>query len=179
MQGSQRMNNLCVNFFGSPGSGKTVAASSIFAALKKCHVDVGLVTEYARMAVIEQNQMALDNQLYVWATQAHHIFCAYRSYQVVVTDSPIPLGVIYNANSSPALPDVIFDTYHQYNNFNIILELDESRPYSMAGRIHSFEESLRIQNQILELLENRNIPFVMYNETNEEELMSLIMEAVG
>jgi hypothetical protein len=172
------MNKLVISFYGSPNSGKTVAASSMFALLKKEHVDVGLVTEYARQAVVEQNTLAISDQLFIWANQNHHIYCAYQHYQVVVTDSPILLGTIYNEDDSGHLKQVIINEYHKYNNFNILLTLNTSHPYSMAGRVHSYTESMSIQNQLVELLDNEEIPYLCYDDTTEDDIVQLVLEAI-
>jgi hypothetical protein len=172
-------NKLVVNFIGAPGSGKTVAAASVFSQLKKTHVPTALVSEFAYQMVIEANASALKNQLYVWANQQFRIFCGYQHSQITVTDSPILLGAIYNTNASEALMQVFFEEYHRYNNFNILVTLDHSRPYSMTGRIHSFTESISIENQIIDLMNNNDIPFVSYDDTTEEDLVSLILESVG
>jgi hypothetical protein len=167
------MRKLCINFYGPPSAGKTVAATSLFAELKKKHLDVELVSEFAKDCVMEENKSALKNQLFIWSTQQYRIFCGYEHARVVVTDSPILLGAIYN--KSPALTEVIFEEYHKYNNLNVVLQLDGSRPYSMIGRVHSFEESVGIGNQIMDLLESRDIPFLSYGDISEEELVSLIV----
>ncbi len=163
---------------GSPGAGKTVAASSLFAALKRNHIDSVLISEAAKDFVVEENQSALANQIFVWATQQYRIFCGYRHAQVVVTDSPILLGAIYNADGTASLVDVIVEQYHRYNNFNILVELNGDHPYSMVGRIHSVTQSIGIQDQIVQLLQEREIPYLNYGEYSEDEIVQLIMEAL-
>jgi molybdopterin-guanine dinucleotide biosynthesis protein len=172
------MNQLIVNILGPPASGKTTIATSLFSLLKKKGVNVGLVVEYATMAVIEQNQMALKDQLYVWSNQQHHIFCASHHYDIVVTDSPILLGYIYNVQASPALQTVILETHYQYENLNVFVELDAARPYTMAGRIHGLTEAMGINQQILDLLAHYDIPFLRYHDYTEEEIVSLILSVV-
>lgn len=174
-----QMNKLVINFLGCPGAGKTVAASSVFALLKKEHIDAVLVSEFAKDCVVENNQMALKNQLFVWANQQYRIFCGYEHAQVVVTDSPILLGAVYNTDASESLTDVIFEEYHKYNNLNIIMTLHHDRPYSMVGRVHSYIEAQSIQNEITELLDDREIPYLCYDLTTEEEIVQLILEAIG
>jgi hypothetical protein len=169
---------LVVNLYGSPHAGKTVAATSLFAQLKKHHVSVELVSEFAKDCVIEENKMALENQLFIWSNQQYKIFCGYKHAQITVTDSPILLGAIYNRDASVSLLSVIVEEYHKYNNFNIFLELDPKHPYSMSGRIHSFTESMSIQNELRDLLEVNDIPYINYNDATEEEIVQLILESI-
>jgi adenylate kinase family enzyme len=169
---------LVLNLYGSPGAGKSVAATSLFAKLKKEHIPVAFVNEFATECVLEENEMALSNQIFIWANQQYRIHCAYQHAQVTVTDSPILLGLIYNTEASPALKDVILEQYHKYNNFNVFIELDSEYPYNMTGRLHSFTESISIQNQLRELLYEHDIPLLDYNDASEEEIVQLILESL-
>lgn len=170
---------LLVNFFGPPNSGKTVAATSVFSKLKKRHIDTVLISEFATAKVVEENKMAMKNQLYIWANQQYQIFCGYHHAKVTVTDSPILLGAIYNIQAHPSLYEVIFEEHKKYNNLNIMMELDDSYPYSMIGRVHSFTESQSIGNQMIEMLESHNIPFIYYNQTTEDDIVDLIIESLA
>jgi len=172
---NETVNKLVINFFGSPNSGKTVAATSLFAKLKKRHLDVVLVSEFAHEKVVEENSRALQNQLYVFANQQYKIFCAHEHAHVVVTDSPILLASVYNQKSNVALQEVIVNQHRQYNNLNILMELDVDNPYSMVGRVHDLHESLSIQRQITSLMDSLSIPYLRYNESTEDEIVSIII----
>jgi AAA domain-containing protein len=169
---------LVVNLLGAPNAGKTVVATSLFARLKKRHADVVLVSEYAHQMVVEENKTALADQLFIWANQSHRIFAGYRHAKLVVTDSPILLGAIYNRQSSIHLQEVILAEHRKYNNFNIILDLDASYPYSMVGRIHNFDESVQIGDEIMDMLTTHDIPFLKYKDFEPDEIVDLILSAV-
>lgn len=171
------MSKLIVNLFGAPNAGKTVAASSIFAKLKKRHRDVVLVNEYAKEMVLEHNQMALRNQLHIWSNQQYRLFCAHEHAPMVVTDSPLLLGLIYQTEASPALQQVILEYHKKFNNFNIFIELDQDRPYSMVGRVHNIHQSLNISEQILGILHDNNIPYLNYRDYDEDDIVDLIVAA--
>lgn len=169
---------LVVNFYGSPGAGKTVAATSLFASLKRSHIDAVLVNEFAHHKVVENNKTALNNQLYIWANQQFNIFAGYHHADVVITDSPMLLGIIYNTQASPMLREVILHEYNKYNNLNLLVTMDGSHPYSMVGRIHSFTQSVTLQNEICEMLDDHEIPYVNYREYTEDEIVELVKEAI-
>src|SRR5690606_29966342 len=105
--------------------------------------------------------------------------CGYHHAKVTVTDSPILLGAIYNIQAHPSLYEVIFEEHKKYNNLNIMMELDDSYPYSMIGRVHSFTESQSIGNQMIEMLESHNITFIYYNQTTEDDIVDLIIESLA
>jgi hypothetical protein len=164
---------LVVNFFGPPNSGKSVAATSMFAQLKRKHIDAVLTTEFAHQMVVEERKTALADQIFIWANQNHRIFAANRHARVVVTDSPILLGAVYN-DQDPALQQLILNQHNRYNNLNVVLELDPSYPYSMTGRVHSFSESVSIGNQIIELLQRHDLPYLLYADQTEQEIVELV-----
>lgn len=169
---------LVVNFFGPPSSGKTVAATSLFAQLKRHHLDVALVSEFATEKVIEENTRALQNQLYIFANQQYKVFCAYQHARVVIVDSPILLAAIYNTDGHGPLYDVILDQHQSYNNLNILMELDDSLPYSMVGRIHSISESRLLGHRIRDMFDKESIPHLPYNNMVESDIVDLILETV-
>lgn len=153
----------CVNFYGGPAAGKTTAAAELYAYLKKDDLNVEMAHEVAKEFVLEENKVALSYQLMVWANQCYRIYTAYRHADILVTDSPILLGAIYNENASPAFLEVVMDQYHLFNNINVVVPRQLQTSHSMSGRIHSLTESISIDNQIIHLLEKNNIPYVTYD----------------
>lgn len=172
------MNKLLVNFFGGPGIGKTTAAAEIFVELKKMHVEVELVSEFAKDLVIEHRAEALKHQWYVTGTQAYRIDCAYQHMQVVLTDSPILLGPIYDIESSAALLALSLEYHHKYNNLNIVISRSTEYEHTMAGRVHSLTESVSLDNRIVRFIEEQDIPYIMFNEYGKERVLNLIMRTI-
>lgn len=167
---------LVINFFGPPNAGKTVAATSMFAKLKRAHVDVVLISEFAHQMVVEEHQIALNNQLYIWASQQFRIFAGCYHARVVVTDSPILLGYVYNTGNIP-LQELILAEHRKYTNFNIVLDLAEF-PYSMVGRIHDRAASVTIGNDIVKMMGKYDIPFLSYSDYIEEEIVEIILSTL-
>ena len=63
-----------INLIGAPGSGKSTTAAGIFYNLKMKGIKCELLTEYAKDRVWEENFMALNDQLYIFAKQNHKTF---------------------------------------------------------------------------------------------------------
>jgi hypothetical protein len=163
--------------YGGPAAGKTTAAASLYAYLKKHNVNVEMAPEIAKEFVLEENKVALSYQLMVWANQCYRIYTAYRHADIVITDAPILLGAIYNENASPALLNVIMEQYHMFNNFNVVVPRQNTTSHSMVGRVHGLTESISIDNQIIHLLEKNDIPFVTY-DGDDDNLSHLIYDAL-
>lgn len=165
----------CVNFLAGPGAGKTTAAASLYAQLKKLGINVEMAPEIAKEFVLEENDVALSYQLMVWANQCYRIYTAYRHADIVITDAPVMLGAIYNEDASPAFIDVVMEQYELFNNINIVVPRQINTSHSMVGRVHSLTESISIDNQIIHLLENYKIPFITY-DGDDAALAQLILQ---
>jgi nicotinamide riboside kinase len=170
--------HLVVGLYGAPGIGKTTAACSLYAELKKTNIPVELAAEFAKEKVLEKNKMAMTYQKYIWINQCYRIYCAYQTAQVVITDAPILLGAIYNKPLTQDLAGVIFDEHRQYNHLNIMLRRNHNH-YDEASRAHSLEEAKEIDNKILNLLVDNDIPFIWYDDYTEDDLVQLILESVA
>lgn len=164
---------LVINLFGGPGSGKTTIAAQLFAELKKRHYDVELVTEFAKDLIMQNNQAALQHQFYVTGVQAHRIWSAAQKMQVVVVDSPILLGPIYDQRNSKALLDLCVEHHDELNNLNIFLSR-KGVQHSMVGRVHSLTESVGIDNRIHRLLDELKVEYISLEEVGMDKLIALI-----
>jgi ABC-type dipeptide/oligopeptide/nickel transport system ATPase subunit len=164
---------LVINLFGGPGSGKTTTAAELFALLKKRHYDVELVTEFAKDLIMQNNPDALAHQFYVSGVQAHRILSAAQKMQVVIVDSPILLGPIYDSRNSLALLGLCLEYHRELDNLNIILGR-KGVQHSMVGRVHSLTESVGIDNRIHRLLDEHRINYISLDEIGMDGLLGLI-----
>ncbi len=150
---------ILVNLFGGPGSGKSTFAARLFSELKAVGINAELVSEYAKDKVYEENKTVFKNQLYLFAKQYYKIATCADKVDVVVTDSPLLLSIIYN--KSPILGEefekLVLKISNSFNNINLFVE--RTHDYQNDGRIHSEEESNEISKQILELLSKEAIEF--------------------
>ena len=91
---------IVVNLFGGPGCGKSTGAAYIFAKLKMAGVNAELVTEFAKDKTWERNSKALTCQPYVFGKQVYRIDRCADQVDVIVTDSPIVLSLLYNEDQN-------------------------------------------------------------------------------
>lgn len=187
MSPSNPKRKLCINLFAGPGAGKTTVAAELFVALKKRGIDCEIVSEFAKDAVLEGNPDVLKHQWFVLAHQAYRVHCAYKHMQVVIVDSPILLGPIYDRDSSRALYDLCIEHHKRYDNLNIVVQRELNNNYTMAGRVHSLTESISIDNRILDMLHDLDIPYIKYTTNNDvdapdvknfEGLLELVLEYI-
>lgn len=129
---------IIVNLFAGPGAGKSTIAAEVFAELKWAGVEVELVREFAKDLVWGKNWKAFNSQLFISGVQVYRQEILKDEVDVIVTDSPILLGVFYGA--SYRLREEIEETFWSQDNLNYFLE--RVKPYNPKGRRQS-EESAR------------------------------------
>lgn len=155
---------IVINLFGAPSSGKSTGASYIFSELKLKGYNVELVTEFAKDLTWEENFNSLNNQLYVSGCQSNRLSRLKNKVDVVVTDSPLPIGILYfNSHTPKALKDVILEDFSQYKNVNF--RIIRNKPYNPVGRNQTEAQSDEIADKIVDLIQENNIPAISVEGT--------------
>ena len=166
---------LVVNLTGAPGAGKSTGAAIIFAELKKLGINAELVTEFAKDKTWEHNATALSCQEYVFGKQSYRLARCRNDVDVIVTDSPLPLGLVYNDN--PALDHhftaVVLNVFNTYENINFFI--NRVKPYNPKGRNQTAEESDQLSLVIKNLYHNLNIGYIEINGDNEGYISAVKM----
>ena len=147
---------IVVNLFGGPGCGKSTGAAYVFAMLKMQGINCELVTEFAKDKTWEHNMEALSNQAYVFGKQCYRMSRCANQVDVIITDSPLALSVVYNNN--PTLGETfnktVLEVFNSYNNLNYVLL--RTKPYNPIGRNQTEAESNDISRNIERMLIDNN-----------------------
>ena len=172
---------LVVNLFGAPGAGKSTGAAYIFSQLKINGINVELVTEFAKDMTWEKNRKALTNQIYMLGNQLQRIYRCQDEVDVIVTDSPILLNILYNNN--PILDEnferLVVNIFKSYNNLNYYVQ--RVKNYNPIGRNETEEEANKIANKLTNLLNKENIPFkyIKGQLENYQEVVEDVLEVLN
>lgn len=153
---------LVVNLFGGPGTGKSTTAALVFGQLKVDGINSELVHEFAKDLTWEERHKALKFQPYIMGKQSYHIYRLLGKVDVVITDSPILLGMIYKGDGyTEAFGQHLLELYKSWNTLNIFLERNsEIHPYVQAGRNQSEDEAAKVDQEIFTLLTENALPTV-------------------
>lgn len=159
---------LYVNLFAGPSTGKSTTAAGIFNLLKLHDVDAEIVTEFAKDLVWEGRAKTMDNQRYLYGKQHHRIWRLNKSVDVVVTDSPLLLSLVYGSLNSNVSEDFFKDVKKAYNEFNNInFFLKRTKKYNPNGRNQNEDEAKEIDNLIKTMLEENNYNYESVLGTHE------------
>ena len=148
---------IVVNLFAGPGSGKSTTCAGVFAKLKLAGVNCEMALEYAKDKVWEESNKVLDDQIYVFGKQLHRIFRLKDKVDVVITDSPILLSIIYDKTGNKYFSDLVLNQFNNFDNRNYFIE--RTTVYNPKGRLQTEDEAKEIDKVLLDLLKDCNIEY--------------------
>ena len=156
---------IVVNLFAGPGAGKSTAAAYIFSQLKMKGINCELITEFAKDKTWEKNYSALRCQEYVFGKQSYKMDRCRDQVDVIITDSPLPLGIFYNQN--PVLgrhyESLVMDVFNTYDNLNFFI--NRKKPYNPVGRNQTEEEAKEIDERIKTFCQQHDISYLIKDGT--------------
>ena len=155
------MQTLVVNLLGGPGTGKSTTRAEIFAALKWRGIECEEAPEFAKEIVWGEITNKLKDQNYIFAKQNHRLFRLRGQVNVIITDSPLLLSILYGQDMIPSFAPYVLNTISTYNNLNIFLK--RTKPFNPKGRLQSFEEAKDLDSRILALLNKANLPYFEFD----------------
>lgn len=155
---------LVVNFYAGPGCGKTVAAMELTAALKKAGYNVEYISEFAKDLVLENKLDLLKDQQYVTDGQYHRLDRIRKTTDIIVTDSPVLLGLVYGEMNgiSEEYAKQIRSYYDSFDNFDMLMVRNRSNGFQQEGRVHDEKQSIELDGKIEEMLKKQDVFFGRY-----------------
>lgn len=175
---------LIVNLYGGPGSGKSTMCAAVFAELKWLGINCEMALEFAKEKVWEGSLNLLDDQLYIFGKQNHKIHRLLGKVDVILTDSPLMLSMIYaktNDDQRPHHPfnQLVMSEVKKLNRMNFFIS--RKKPYNPKGRLQSEEKAIKLDQEIFSMLENwGEYPYVFPGRRESVPgVVEKIMEELG
>lgn len=170
---------IVINLFGVPSAGKSTGAAYIFSKLKLAGINAELITEFAKDKVWEENAEIFkpDNQCYVFGKQFYKMSRCRDKVDVIITDSPLPLSILYNKSKilGEEFNQTVMNCFNSFENISYLLLRDKK--YNSKGRLQTEEESNALSEPLTNLLNERNINYQVLKgnlEGYEEIVRSII-----
>lgn len=146
---------IIINLVGAPGAGKSTGAAYIFYRLKALGINAELITEFAKDKTWEHNSTALSNQLYILGKQYYRMTRCADQVDVIITDSPIILSLIYG-QASPYYEELSALVHKLWGlDNNLLYYIKRVKEYNPAGRNQTAEESDAIGEDLYNLLKEQ------------------------
>jgi len=176
-----------INLFGGPGSGKSTTAAGLFYFMKLRHLNVELVTEYAKDLLWSDRLTNMqEQQEYIFAKQNYRLHRLRDKVDYVVTDSPLLLSYVYSKanHEHQSVPDwpaydtflkFVVTSFNTYDNCNILLHRPDT--FQQAGRDRDEKQSKDIDIRIAQMLYELDIPHIAFN--TDDNTINNIMDIIG
>jgi adenylate kinase family enzyme len=191
-----KYDTVVINLFGGPGIGKTTTANRLVGNLKINDIDAVYISEYIKELIYKVNserisetnrkdtRKLLDGSLYsqacIFQRQKEMLDIHVDQVPVLVTDSPLPLNIIYLKDSSEAYrADVLRCFNDEYINVNIVLERDPNAMFQTEGRIHNKYESMEKDKEIIKFLKDNNINYIRFPVNDIDAMVNYIKAAIN
>lgn len=137
-----------ISLWAGPGAGKSTAAAGLFARMKRLRFHCELVTEYAKDLTYEKNYIALRNQMNVLGEQSYRIARLAGQTEYVITDSPLPLSLIYcKPEERDVLEPIVRHLWEQNDNISLVLKRTDA-PFVTYGRNETLEQAKNLDTLI-------------------------------
>jgi hypothetical protein len=136
---------IVVNLFAGPGSGKSTLAHGLMHELKSNGVSAEFAHEWIKHPVW-QGRTDFP-QYYVWAKQQKLIDGLVGKVDIIVTDSPTLLTIVYGDNEPYALRQLAFAKWQQGPK-SLNVYVDRVKDYWAAGRTQTEEEAKTLDGLI-------------------------------
>jgi hypothetical protein len=133
-------------------------SAQLFAKLKWAKIDSELVSEYAKQLVWEESFPKMRNQIYIFGKQHKRQEILNGKVDVVITDSPLPLGFYYDGGNTKYLKEIIMSEFSKLYNLNILIDRPED--YNPNGRMQTKEQADQAHTEIESLLNDNGIPYI-------------------
>lgn len=171
-----------INIISAPSFGKSVCAGLLFSELKIKHFSVEYVQEYVKHLIWKGDLETIKNQYYVSSKQYELLKNVNGKVDFIVTDGSLLHGLYYNKTYTDNVCDIsktndkILEYISNFDNIFILLEKGDY-PFEQCGRIHTFEESLNINKDLKNLLNELNFKYleIISDKNNIPKMLDYIL----
>lgn len=167
-----------INLFGGPGTGKSTTAAWLYAKLKEESYPIELVTEYIKSWAWEGRVPSSYDQNYIFAKQLRREDLLTRKGIHLITDSPMPLQLVYAKKYNCPFYDELFSLSKKFDaqhpSLNVVLA--RTVAYQPEGRYETAEEALDVDKRILALLHDYNASYIVIDPKEKDALLTYVKE---
>ena len=158
-----RDETLVVNFFGGPGSGKSTLAAGVFSELKFNNINCELAFEFAKDLTWEKRYKTFEDQIYIFGKQYHRIKRLMGQVEVIITDSPLLLTPIYDAEKRETLKQLALEEHNKMWTYNAFIT--RKKEFNPKGRLHNEAEAKNLDRIIMDMFDNNDVAYEVFDGT--------------
>lgn len=168
-------------FYGGPGCGKSTIATGVFHELKKLGYNAEYVPEYIKNWAYEGRMPKSFQQVYVFAKQLNREDVLFPHVDLVVTDSPILMNVVYSKKygfeGSHLLADLAMLYEKQFPSLHIFLDRGNLE-YKTEGRYQDESGARELDALIEEILQSYAPSYKKVPSQDFSEIMRVVTSSL-
>ncbi len=170
---------LIINLWGAPGSGKSTMAAGLFYKLKTKGYNVELSNEYAKQLTYSERKNDLNDQIYIFAKQQSRMNYLANHCDVIISDSPILMGVVYSDQYPSSLHQLMYWSHTKFKTMDFLVS--RHYEYKLEGRNQDENEANIIHQKIIAILNKYSLAHsnVSGTEVSLEEITQLVINYLG
>ena len=159
---------LIVNLVAGPGAGKSTTAAKVFSLLKENDINCELIREFAKDLSWIKDFKTLGDQYFVTGTQHYRQYMVDGQVDVMITDSPLIVGLLYYKEPNKKIHDLfeklVVELFNNQNNITYFIE--RKKKYNPKGRNQTAEEAVQKDEDCKKLLDRFEIPYTIIEGTS-------------
>lgn len=181
-----REQEININIFAGPATGKSTISSGLFFQMKKQGYKVEFISEYAKDLTYGKDFTKLKDQLLVFANQFHRYFRLIdHDIDYLIHESPSLMSLAYFTETD-LIPEkefrnLVVTIFKNTKSLNIFLERNPKYEYQSFGRNQTLEEAKELDCKILKLLIDNEVQFhkILSDDDAEDKILKLIEDLKG
>lgn len=156
---------IVINLIGGPGVGKSLIAGLLFSELKILNYSVEYIQEYVKFLIWSNHIDKIHNQYQVVQKQYQLLKNIDGQVNFIVTDGSLLHNLYYNKADNENVSNIekteLFakKCLGEFNNIFILLDRGNYK-FEQVGRIHTEEESIKIDKELKKILDELNIEYI-------------------
>lgn len=167
-----------INLWGAPSAGKSTIAAGLFFLMKIHGCEVELVMEYAKDLMWEGQEEMFVEQGKIFFEQNHRLErLQRRGMHFAITDSPLPLPIIYKPEGYlKDFDSIAMEQFNRYQNANYFIQ--RRHRFQSSGRRHDVDQAEAAGRQMEEFLATNGIEFtpLVASPTAHTEIFASLLQ---
>jgi len=155
---------ICVNLFAGAGARKSTIACIVHGILKMHGITCEYTGEYAKDLAWEGRLGLRLNQVFIFGEQHNRQFRLGGQVDCIISDSPLLLSSVYRTSDS-LMDALIMQEFNKYGNINFYVNRGET--YIKRGRRETRKQATKIDEKIINLLNDKHVPYIKIDGTME------------
>jgi len=153
-----------INLVGGPGCGKSTTAAGLYAELKKEPLTVEFLREPIQRHILEGNTMRMASQISLFAEDLLQMDSVNGKVDICIRDTSLLNNIVYDCTDNYLFHSLVLQEYHKYANLDFFINRQNIQ-FQEYGRIHTYQESLLLDERIKDIYRVSNIPLLEVDTT--------------